>query len=167
MATYAATTSINDAEQKRDALVERLVESASSTMNLFTIHLGDQLGFYSILAEDGPMTAKELAVRSGTNERYVREWLEQQTVSGILDVEDEGVENGHHRFYFPPGHNEVLSTRDSLNYLTPLMQLVAGVVRPFSKVVEAFRSGNGVAYSEYGKDLREGQARMNRSMFLY
>ena len=87
MATHAVTTSTKDTEQKRDALVERLVESASSTMNLFTIHLGDQLGFYSILAEDGPMTAKELAVRSGTNERYVREWLEQQTVSGILEVE--------------------------------------------------------------------------------
>jgi 2-polyprenyl-3-methyl-5-hydroxy-6-metoxy-1,4-benzoquinol methylase len=160
------TTDIEDTEQKRDALVERLLESASSTMNLFTIHLGDQLGFYSILAEDGPMTAKELALRSETNERYVREWLEQQTVSGILDVEDDGVEDACHRFYLPVGHEEVLSARDSLNYLTPLMQVVAGVVSPFSKVVEAFRTGNGVSFSEYGRDLREGQARMNRAMFL-
>ncbi len=166
MATNAVMTSFEDTKQKRDALVERLLESASSTMNLFTIHLGDQLGFYNILAEGGPMTARELAARSGTNERYVREWLEQQTVSGILDVEDDGVENGRHSFYLPVGHEEVLSDRDSLNYLTPLMQLVAGVVSPFSKVVAAFRTGGGVSFAEYGKDLREGQARMNRAMFL-
>jgi 2-polyprenyl-3-methyl-5-hydroxy-6-metoxy-1,4-benzoquinol methylase len=46
------------------------------------------------------------------------------------------------------------------------MQLVAGVVSPFSKVIDAFRSGGGVPYSDYGRDLREGQARMNRAVFL-
>lgn len=86
MATYTTSTPVDESEHKRDDLVERLVESASSTMILFTIHLGDQLGFYSILAEDGPMTANELATRSGTNERYVREWLEQQTEIGRAQV---------------------------------------------------------------------------------
>jgi 2-polyprenyl-3-methyl-5-hydroxy-6-metoxy-1,4-benzoquinol methylase len=165
MATTTMTAT-EDTGQKRDALVERLVESASSTMTLFTIHLGDQLGFYNILAEEGPITASELADRSGTNERYVREWLEQQTVSGLLEVEDDSLGSGDRRFYLPQGHDEVLSHRDSLNYLAPLAQIVAGVVSPISKVVEAFRTGRGVPFSEYGKNAREGQARMNRAMFL-
>jgi 2-polyprenyl-3-methyl-5-hydroxy-6-metoxy-1,4-benzoquinol methylase len=129
--------------------------------------IGDQLGLYKVLAEDGSVTSSELAARTGTNERYVREWLEQQTVSGILGVEDHRLEESERRFYLPAGHDEVLADRESLNYLAPLAQLAAGGVKPLSQVVEAYRTGEGVAYEEYGADLREGQARMNRGMFLY
>jgi 2-polyprenyl-3-methyl-5-hydroxy-6-metoxy-1,4-benzoquinol methylase len=69
-------------------------------------------------------------------------------------------------FLLPPGHREVLVDRDSLNYLVPLTQLAAGAVAPLHSLVDAFRAGTGVPYERYGKDLREGQARMNRAAFL-
>jgi hypothetical protein len=71
-------------EVQRDALVARLFQATLSMMDLFTIYLGDRLGLYRALASDGPMTPAELASRSGTNERYAREWLEQQAVAGLL-----------------------------------------------------------------------------------
>jgi uncharacterized protein YggL (DUF469 family) len=73
---------------ERDAFIERLIKSTSGVFDIFTIYIGDRLGFYKALAEDGSLTPAELASCTGTHERYVREWLEQQTVAGILNVED-------------------------------------------------------------------------------
>jgi 2-polyprenyl-3-methyl-5-hydroxy-6-metoxy-1,4-benzoquinol methylase len=155
-----------NAADSRDALVERLLQSTSGAFDIFTIHIGDRLGLYEVLADDGPLTSVELSNRTGTNERYMREWLEQQTVVGILAVEDAEMPARERRFYLPVGHEEVLVNRDSLDYLAPLTQLVAGAVSPLSTVLEAYRSGRGVPFAAYGDDLREGQARMNRAMFL-
>jgi 2-polyprenyl-3-methyl-5-hydroxy-6-metoxy-1,4-benzoquinol methylase len=152
--------------QQRDAFVERLLQSTSGAFDIFTVYIGDRLGFYRALADRGPLTAADLASSTGTHERYVREWLEQQTVAGILEVQDPEAETPARRFHLPLGHAEVLVERDSLNYLAPLPQLVVGATRPLSSVLDAFRRGGGVAYHDYGVDLREGQAGMNRALFL-
>lgn len=161
-----ATLNVDTLRRKRDRLVERLIESASETLNFFAIYVGDRLGLYRVLVEDGPMRAAELACRTGTQARYVREWLEQQTVAGILEVEDHRLDETERRYFIPAGHDEVLADRESLNYLAPLAQVAVGAVKPISRVVEAFRTGAGVPLAEYGADFREGQARMNRAMFL-
>jgi 2-polyprenyl-3-methyl-5-hydroxy-6-metoxy-1,4-benzoquinol methylase len=92
--------------------------------------------------------------------------LEQQTVAGILEVENPTAEATARRFRLPAAYAEVLVERDSLNYLAPLAQLVVGAVHPLRKVLDAFHHGGGVPFGDYGTDLREGQARMNRAMFL-
>jgi SAM-dependent methyltransferase len=151
---------------QRDAFVERLIQSTSGVFDIFTIYIGDRLGLYQEFANNGALTSAELASRTGTHERYVREWLEQQTVAGILEVEGEEAEPTVRRFRLPNGHAEVLVERDSLNYLAPLAQLVVGAARPVTSVLDAFRNGGGVPFQDYGADLREGQAGMNRAMFL-
>ncbi len=93
------TVTANDAEhidhqgehptQQRDAFMERMLQSTAGLFDIFTIYIGDRLGFYQALAAQGWMTSSELANTTGTHERYVREWLEQQTVASILEVEDE------------------------------------------------------------------------------
>lgn len=153
-------------EKERDALVERLLASTRGTFDIFTIYIGDRLGFYRSLGEDGPATSEVLASRSGANERYVREWLEQQTVAGILKVEDENLDARSRRYRLPAGHREVLVDRDSLNYLAPLVQMVVGAARPMHQLLKVYRNGQGVPYPYYGEDFREGQAGMNRAMFL-
>ncbi|HSB16512.1 MAG TPA: class I SAM-dependent methyltransferase [Bryobacteraceae bacterium] len=152
---------------RRDAFIERLFQSALGAFDIFTIHLGDRLGFYEVLSADGPLTSAELAARTGTHERYAREWLEQQAMAGILDVKETTGGNGARRFCLPSGHEEVLAQRDSLNYLAPLAQIVAGAVRPIDALLTAFRTGGGVPFAAYGADVREGQARINRAAFLY
>ncbi len=152
-------------EQERDQFMERFLQSAAGAFNIFTIYLGDRLGLYRALAEEGPLTSAELAARTSTHERYIREWLEQQTVAGILEVENESHDAGARRFRLPPGHAEPLIDCSSLNYLAPLAQLIAGAVRPLDDLVNAYRHGGGVPFSAYGADLREGQAAMNCSAF--
>src|SRR5512147_2850149 len=152
---------------QRDAFVEKFLQSAAGAFNVFSIYIGDRLGLYRALAEGGPVTSAELAAQTGTHERYIREWLEQQTVAGILYVEDEN--NGHHtrRFSLPLGHAEPLIDCSSLNYVAPLAQLLLGAVRPLPAVLDAYRNGGGVPFDEYGEDLREGQAAINYPAFWH
>lgn len=152
--------------QERDAFLERMLQSARGTFDLFGIYIGVRLGFYEALAASGPQTSGQLAARTGTAERYAREWLEQQTVAGILKVDDEKAVAQARRFALPPAYVEVLVDQESLNYLAPLARLVAGAVHPLGALLEAYRTGGGVAYADYGADLREGQAGINRAMFL-
>jgi len=145
---------------------ERLFNDVLGAFNIFAVHIGDALGFYRQLATDGGLTSAELAERSGTQERYAREWLEQQAAACVLDVEESRNGNAERRYSLSPGRAEVLTDRDSLNYMAPLAQLVAGSVYPLEALLEAYRNGGGVPFSQYGVNLREGQASMNRAMFL-
>jgi hypothetical protein len=158
MAERAARTP----DQRRDELVGRLFEAVLGMNDLYLIYIGDRLGFYRTLAEAGKVTPAELAAATGTHERYVREWLEQQAVTGILEVEGKEAR----RYGIPDGYEEVLTERDSLNYLAPFARMMVGMMRPLPAVMEAFRSGGGVPYAEYDADFCEGQAEMNRVQFI-
>src|ERR671913_1202562 len=79
-------------EQRREALVERVFGSAIGLMELLSIYVGERLGLYRALAEGGAATAPELAAATATNERYAREWLEQQGGAGLLQGEGERAE---------------------------------------------------------------------------
>ena len=155
------------AAEARDEFLDRMLRDAGGALSIFTMYVGDRLGLYRVLAEDGAVTSGQLAYRTGTHERYIREWLEQQTVSGVLKVEDDQLPAEKRRYFLPAGHDEVLTVDESLNYLAPLTQVIAGVVRPLPQLLEAFRTGAGVPYSEYGVEFVEGQGRMNRAMFLH
>jgi 2-polyprenyl-3-methyl-5-hydroxy-6-metoxy-1,4-benzoquinol methylase len=151
-----------EAGERRDALVERLFANAIGAFDLFSVYLGDVLGLYRTLAESGPLTPTELAGKAGVNERYAREWLEQQAVSGLLEADEDGEVR---RFRLPAGHDEALLEVSSLNYVAPMARAVLASVRPVDKVLEAFRTGDGVPYADYGDDLHEAQAAFTRPLF--
>lgn len=153
-------------KHRRSELVDRLLRSTRGLLDIYAVYIGDRLGLYEQLADHGPLTSAQLAERTGTQERYVREWLEQQAVAGILGVENERDDATDRRFYLPGGHREVLTDRDSSYFLAPLAQLAVGAAGPVDAVLDAFREGGGVPYAKYGKNLRDGQARLNRPMFL-
>jgi hypothetical protein len=71
-----------------ETLTDRLFRDALGALELFTVYLGERLGLYLALHERGPATSTELAARTGTAERYVRERLEHHAASGLLDVDD-------------------------------------------------------------------------------
>src|SRR5580700_8800653 len=70
------------------ALADRLFHDMVGALELFTVYLGERLGLYQALDRDGPATSSELAGRTGTAERYIREWLEHHAASGLLEVDD-------------------------------------------------------------------------------
>jgi SAM-dependent methyltransferase len=152
--------------QEQNQLVERVLQSTLGMFDVFAIYLGERLGFYQALAAQSPLSPAELAARTGTHERYAREWLEQQAVTGILRVAEEADAGTARRFALPAGHAEVLADPDSLNYMASLARLAVGAVHPLAAVLQAYREGGGVPYHQYGEDLREGQAAVNRPAFL-
>jgi 2-polyprenyl-3-methyl-5-hydroxy-6-metoxy-1,4-benzoquinol methylase len=150
-------------EARRDALVERLFGAMIGAFDLGGIYIGDRLGLYRALADHGPATPSELAEAAGIEERYAREWLEQQAASAVLDVtESEGVQ----RFTLPAGHAEALLDNESLNYAAPFGRLLVACFRPIDALLDAYRNGGGVPYADYGDDLHEGQAAFTRPLFL-
>ncbi len=154
------------AAKQPDKLVEHLLKAAAGTFDIITVYIGHKLGLYQALSEAEWLTSVELATRTGTQERYIREWLEQQTVTGLLDVQDPQLEAKTRKYHLPAGYAEVLVNQDSLNYLAPLALLLVGSISPLPALLEAYRNGGGVPYGAYGTDMREGQASMNRAMFL-
>jgi SAM-dependent methyltransferase len=150
---------------RRDALAERLFGAALGAYELLTVHLGDRLGYYRALAERGASTSAELAEATGTDERYAREWLEQQAVAGILEVDDAAAEPGERRFGLPAAHAEVIVDGESLAHVTPLAHYGVSFARTVPAVEEAFRTGGGVAWDAYGALGRDAQAAINRPVF--
>lgn len=148
---------------RAEALIESLFNACITTMEVFAVHIGDRLGYYRVLADAGPLTAAGLAERTGTNARYTREWLEQQATAGVLDA---STTDDPRIFNLPADCAEVMTDRDSLNYMTPLIRLTVGVTEPLDQLLEAFRTGAGVPYPNYGVNTREGIADMNRVMFI-
>ncbi len=159
--------SAEEVEQQRDQFIDRLLEDVSGVWSIFSVHIGSQLGYYDALARYGAQNSSQLALHTEANERYTREWLEQQTVAGILTCENPDASATERQFLLPAGHVEPLTETESLNYLGALPQIVVGAVYPLAEVIECFRNGGGVDYADFGKDLHEGQAGMNRNAFLY
>jgi len=149
---------------EREALVARLSEATQSFLDVLTLYIGDRLGLYRALATHGPATSDELAVRTGTHERYAREWLEQQTASGLLEVERESADARARRYRLPQGHAEVLVDRDSLHYQAARPMSLLAVARRLPEVLEAFRTGGGVAGED--DEGRLAQAELGRVGFL-
>jgi len=158
-------TTASSADVRRDELVERLFGSALGAMDLLCVYLGDRLGLYKALAHSGPSTSAELASEAGVNERYAREWLEQQAMAGILEAVDQSATDAERRYALPTGHDEVLLDGDSLNHMAPIAQLLVACALPIHAVLAAFATGDGVPYADYGADLHEGQARFTQPLF--
>jgi predicted O-methyltransferase YrrM len=147
---------VNDTTEE---FADRLFRSALGTAEVLSIYLGDRLGWYRALAEGGPATADELVARAGGAPRYAQEWLEQQASSGILTVDGDG------RFVLPRGATEVLTDTTSLNYLAPLARMLSAAATQLPALLDAYRSGGGVGWAQFGADMRESQADMNRPWF--
>jgi 2-polyprenyl-3-methyl-5-hydroxy-6-metoxy-1,4-benzoquinol methylase len=153
------------ASERRDALVERLFQATIASMDVLSVYLGIRLGLYRTLADGGPLMPSELAERAGVNERYAREWLEQQAATGILEVIGPAAGVETRTYVLPEGHDEALLDEGSLNFIAPAARLLVACTRPLDDVVEAFKTGAGVPYASYGTDLHEGQAGFTRPMF--
>jgi SAM-dependent methyltransferase len=156
----------DQASAARDALTARLFQSTLGLFDIFAVYLGDRLGLYRALSAAGRATSAELAMRTGTDERYVREWLEQQAPTGMLEVDYAGATAESRRYTLPAGHAEVLLDRDSLHCMAGMARLAVGTVSPLAALLEAYRTGGGVPYAAYGPDTREGIAELNRPLFI-
>jgi 2-polyprenyl-3-methyl-5-hydroxy-6-metoxy-1,4-benzoquinol methylase len=161
------TTTVSDppaTEQAAD-LAGRLFQAALGSLELFSVHLGLELGLYSALRDTGPLSSSGLATAADIDERYAREWLEQQATAGYVAVEDPLAPAAERLYRLPSGHAEALLDAESLSYVAPFGQFLMCVPPAIPALLEAYRTGGGVHYSLYDPYHREGQGAFNRPAF--
>jgi SAM-dependent methyltransferase len=137
--------------------VFRAVDEVGATLNTALVVMGDRLGLYRALAGAGPLSPAELAERTGTAERYIREWLNAQAAGGYVVYDpDSG------RYTLPPEQAVALTDPDSPAYLPGFFQIALGSVLDSPKIVEAAREGAGFGWHEHVHDVHEGCERFFR-----
>ena len=155
MATVAESAVLD--EQKLMDFVFRAVDEVGATLNAALVVMGDKLGLYRALAGAGPLTPAELAARTGTAERYIREWLNAQAAGGYVEYDP-----ASGRYTLPPEQTVALTEEASAAYLPGFFQIALGSVIDSPQITQAARSGEGVGWHEHGHDVHEGCERFFR-----
>jgi 2-polyprenyl-3-methyl-5-hydroxy-6-metoxy-1,4-benzoquinol methylase len=145
------------------ALAGRLFRDMTGALELLTVYLGERLGLYRALQAGGPATPAELAARTGTVERYVREWLEHHAVSGLLEVDDPVAGPLDRRYSLPPGYAPVLADPDNASYQGFNGIEIVRAARWLPEVAAAMRRGGGPPPLPWAP---EGRPEFNRAVFL-
>ncbi|HEV2376911.1 MAG TPA: class I SAM-dependent methyltransferase [Streptosporangiaceae bacterium] len=143
--------------EKLMAFVFRAVDEIGATLNTALVVMGDRLGFYRVLAAAGPLTSAELAERTGTAERYVREWLNAQAAGGYVEYDA-----GSGRYALPAEHAVALTDESSPAYLPGFFQIALGSLHDSPRITEAVRTGTGIGWHDHVHDVHEGCERFFR-----
>ena len=141
-------------------IVFRAVDEVGATLNTALVVMGERLGLYRALAAPRPLTPAELAERTGTAERYVREWLNAQAAGGYIDYEPDGG-----RYTLSAEHAVALTDESSPAYLPGFFQIALGSVIDSSRITEAAKTGIGVGWHAHNDDVFEGCERFFRPSY--
>jgi ubiquinone/menaquinone biosynthesis C-methylase UbiE len=138
-------------QQKIEQFAGQVVADLAAAMAGAMTNLGHKLGLYQAMAESGPINSDELARRTETNERSVREWLRAQVAGGYVLFDSDS-----NQYLLPPEHAFVLANPDSPAFLPPAFDVAASLWHGEDKLLAAFRSGNGVGWHEHNRRLFTG-----------
>ena len=144
-------------QAKLEKFMGQAVGEMGAAMNAALVILGERLGLYKAMAGAGPMTSAELAQKTGTAERYVREWLAAQAAGGYVAYDAQAG-----RYTLPDEQAFALAVEDGPAYLPGAFQIISAVFKDQPRIAEAFRTGNGVGWHEHDSDLFEGTERFFR-----
>jgi len=145
----ATTMPALDAE-KLNAFIGQFVADLGAAVHAGMVVIGEKLGLYKALAS-GPMTSEELAERTRTDERYVREWLASQAAGGYVSYDQE---TG--AFSLTEEQAFTLAREDSPAYLPGAFELALGSLEAVPRIAEAFRTGAGMGWNEHADGVFHG-----------
>jgi SAM-dependent methyltransferase len=144
-------------EAKLEAFVGQTVIDMGAAISGLLLHLGDRLGLYKAMAGAGPITSAMLAQRTGTAERYVRDWLANQTAGGYVVYDPiEGT------YELPAEHAMVLANEDSPVFLAGAFETIASCYADHDLFVDAFSTGAGIGWNAHDERLFSGVLRLFR-----
>lgn len=144
-------------EAKLQSLLGTAVTDFGAALHAPLVVIGDRVGLYKALASDGPLSSAELAKRTETQERYVREWLSSQAAGGYVTY-DAGTDT----FALTPEQAFMLAQDDSPAFVPGAFQVAIAASRIASRLEEAFRNGDGIGWHEHDAGLFEGTERFFR-----
>jgi SAM-dependent methyltransferase len=152
---------------RADALVERLFGGLLGGMELLSVEIGRRLGLYDALRRHGPVRYDDFAACSGVAARYAREWLEQQAVAGVVEVDDQEAQPAGRRYRLPDAHAAVLVDTASPTYFTGCGPFLMGLAQAVPDVAAGYLTGTGVPYAGFGAEIRHGIELFNRPMYTH
>ncbi len=142
---------------KLTSFVFRAVDEVGATLNAALVVMADKLGLYRALADGGPLTSIELAERTETAERYVREWLNAQAAGGYVEYDPKAS-----RYTLPPELAVAFTDPSSPAFLPGLFQIALGSVIDSPRITEVVRTGEGIGWHDHVNDVHEGCERFFR-----
>ena len=144
-------------QQKLDAFLGKVVTDFGAALSSSLVYVGQRLGLYKALAESGASTPAELAARTGTQERYVREWLVNQATGGYVEYDAAAG-----KFALSPEQRAALADEESPAFVGGGFYLVKALAGAAPRIADAFQNGGGILWGEHDPDLFVGTERFFR-----
>ena len=138
-------------EERLNLLLGKFVADFGATLHAGLVVIGESLGLYKALAKFGPLTSAELANHTGTNERYIREWLNSQAAGGYVEYDQAA-----NRYFLSEEQAFALADETSQAYLPGAFLLAVSALRATSAITERFRTGEGFGWHEHDHGLFRG-----------
>ena len=145
----ATTTAVD--EQRLEEFLGQAVTDMGAAMNGVLVMIGGELGLWEALGGAGPLTAAEIAEKTGVSERYVREWASAQAASGYLTYDAEA-----ETFTLPPEQAMAFADRDSPVFMLGGYSVISSAYKDRAKLAERFRKGEGFGWHEHDSELFVG-----------
>jgi SAM-dependent methyltransferase len=152
-----STTAQTIDEAKLNEFMGRFVDDLGAALSAALVVIGDRLGLYRAMADGHPVTPEELAGRTGTDSRYVREWLSNQAAGGYVTYD---APSGN--FSLSPEQSLALAQEGSPAFVPGAFQVATSLTKDEETISNAFLSGNGVGWHEHHHDLFSGTERFFR-----
>jgi 2-polyprenyl-3-methyl-5-hydroxy-6-metoxy-1,4-benzoquinol methylase len=147
--------------EKLQQFMGKVLTDFGGAASAVLVYIGDKLGLYKAMFDFGkPMTSEELANRTGTSERYIREWLANQAAGGYLTYD-----SSSQKYTLPVEHAQALVNENSPAYVAGGFQVMMSLFRDEPKFLEVFKTGKGIAWGEHDTDLYQGTERFFRPAY--
>jgi SAM-dependent methyltransferase len=159
IATSSSTTKIDNGKLQR--FMEKRLSDFGGAGGCVLAYIGDKLGLYKAMSDFGkPITSLELANLTETSERYIREWLANQAAGGYLTYDP-----ASQKYTLPYEHAQALVDENNPAYVAGGFQIMMSYYRDEPKIIEAFKTGKGIACGDRHKDLYQGTERFYRPAY--
>jgi 2-polyprenyl-3-methyl-5-hydroxy-6-metoxy-1,4-benzoquinol methylase len=146
---------------KLNKFLEKFVTDVGASIHGPTVLIGEQLGLYKALAAGGPMTPDELAKKTGTSERLLREWLAGQVASGYVDYS-----SSSKKYSLNAEQEFTLVNEDSPAYIPGIFYSIGSIYRDQRKIADGYKTGKGMGCHEHHNDLFIGTKKFFRPGYL-
>ena len=154
---HSSTSSASPKPSRAEQLAERLIEHTNAAYFVGAAYIGDRLGLFKAMAGAGPHTAKQLAEKTGLNERYVLEWLRTMASARYIDYHP-----GSNDFEMSPEHIAVFVDENSPFFSAGLVEGTVPDILMVPRVLAAFRSGKGISYGDYPPETFDAIERITK-----
>lgn len=159
--SFTSSMTLQVDEKKLNEFIGKSVGEWGAAMGALLTFAGDRLGLFKAMAGSGPMSAQDLAKKTSTNPRMIREWLSAQAAGGIVNYD-----SSSDKFTLPDEVAFALTEESSPAYIAGLYQSIAGIFKDEDKLLEAFKTGRGLGWGDHHSHLFQGTERFFKPNYV-